>query len=447
MRAMKFASSIPIILLLFSCFASLSLLLAPSLAETANITGSDRSAVQSGGDQPDGSTPPATSFQPGVVWNRTFGGNYNDGAWCLEETADGGFILAGNTAGRGEGSDLFLVRTDGNGSLLWEKTFGGSGEDAGYFVQQAQDGGFIVTGSTRSFGMGGELLWLLKTDGNGSLLWDRTFGGFVSSTGDGGWSVDETDDGGYIAAGYTQSQGSGRKDMWLLKTDALGNLLWEKTFGGQQDDVGMSVLQSRDGGFIVAGRTASFGQGGDDMWLLRTDSEGVELWNATFGGREDDAAFQVVETEDGYALAGRTESGGVGKRVALVRVNRDGRKIWQREYEGSSAASLALTGDGGFLLAGRVDRAESGRDALLIKTDSQGREQWSLILGGQGDEIGTFAVQCRDGSYGMAGIASSCGQGAEDAWLVKVDGVNRKIEAESMTGNATGNMAGILQEG
>jgi len=340
MRAMKFASSIPIILLLFSCFASLSLLLAPSLAETANITGSDRSAVQSGGDQPDGSTPPATSFQPGVVWNRTFGGNYNDGAWCLEETADGGFILAGNTAGRGEGSDLFLVRTDGNGSLLWEKTF-----------------------------------------------------------------------------------------------------------GGQQDDVGMSVLQSRDGGFIVAGRTASFGQGGDDMWLLRTDSEGVELWNATFGGREDDAAFQVVETEDGYALAGRTESGGVGKRVALVRVNRDGRKIWQREYEGSSAASLALTGDGGFLLAGRVDRAESGRDALLIKTDSQGREQWSLILGGQGDEIGTFAVQCRDGSYGMAGIASSCGQGAEDAWLVKVDGVNRKIEAESMTGNATGNMAGILQEG
>lgn len=374
------------------------------------------------------------SAMPREEWNQTFGSRYGDGAWCLQQTDDGGFILAGNTAGRGEGSDLFLVRTDGNGSSIWSRTWGGSGEDAGYFVQQTHDGGFIVTGSSKSFGMGGELLWLLRTDGNGSLLWDRTFGGFVSSSGDGGWSVDETDDGGYVVAGYTQSQGSGRKDLWLLRTDGQGSLIWEKTFGGQGDDVGMSALQSRDGGFIVAGRTGSFGKGGDDMWLLKTDAEGVETWNTTVGGKGDDAAFQVVETEDGYALAGRTESSSVAGRATLVKVDGRGRKLWQREYNGSSAASLAPTDDGSFILAGRVDSVETGRDALLIKTDSAGRAVWSAVLSGgtgsgsgmatyrgrEGDDIGTFVVQCRGGSYALAGITNSRGEGGEDAWLVKV---------------------------
>jgi hypothetical protein len=380
------------------------------------VTGAELAGAEGQSDaQPGGSSLPEED------WNRTFGGNYGDGAWCLQETDDGGFILAGNTASRGEGSDLLLLRTDGNGSIVWSRTWGGSGEDAGYFAKQTSDGGFIVTGSTGSFGMGAELLWLLKTDGNGSLLWDRTFGGFVSSSGDGGWSVDETGDGGYIVAGYTQSLGSGRKDLWMLRTDGNGSRLWEKTFGGQGDDVGMSVLESRDGGFIVAGRTGSFGRGGDDMWLLKTDFQGVEIWNETIGGKQDDAAFQVVETEDGFALSGRTESGSEGRRVALVRVNGEGKKMWQKEYEGSSAASLALTLDGGFILAGRLDSEETGRDALLIKTDSSGREQWSMVLDGcGGDEIGTFVVQCRDGSYALAGITNSCGQGAEDAWLVKI---------------------------
>ena len=243
----------------------------------------------------------ALAAEPLEEWNLTFGGQYADGAWCLQETEDGGNILVGNSASRGEGSDLLLIRTDGMGKCIWSRIWGGSGEDVGYFVQETRDGGFIVTGSTKSFSMGEELLWLVKTDGNGNLSWDKTFGGFVSSSGDGGWSVDETDDGGYIITGYTQSLGSGRKDLWLLKTDGQGSKIWDKTFGGREDDVGMSVLQSRDGGYIVAGRTASFGKGGDDIWLLKTDSLGEEQWNETFGGKQDDAGFQVVELTDGYA--------------------------------------------------------------------------------------------------------------------------------------------------
>ena len=362
----------------------------------------------------------ALAATPEEEWNITFGGRYADGVWCLQETKDGGNILVGNSASRGEGSDLLLIRTDELGKCIWSRIWGGSGEDVGYFVQETRDGGFIVTGSTKSFTMGEELLWLVKTDGNGSLSWDKTFGGFVSSFGDGGWSVNETDDGGYITAGYTQSMGKGRKDLWLLKTDAMGCKIWDKTFGGREDDVGMSVLQSRDGGYIVAGRTASFGKGGDDIWLLKTDSLGEELWNRTFGGKQDDAGFQVVELKDGYAVAGRTESGSDKKKIILIKVDPNGQKLWEKTYLGSSASSLQSTKDGGYIIAGRIDNKKTGRDALIIKTDSKGRQEWSMILGGGYDDIGTFAVQSKDGSYTLAGITSSYGQGNEDAWLVKI---------------------------
>ena len=362
----------------------------------------------------------ALAAEPEEKWNLTYGGQYGDGAWCLQETKDGGNILVGYSASRGEGSDLFLIRTDGMGKRIWSRILGGSGEDMGYFVQETQDRGFIVTGSTKSFAVGEELLWLVKTDGNGNLSWDKTFGGFVSSFGDGGWSVEETDDRGYIITGYTQSLGSGRKDLWLIKTDVQGNKIWEKTFGGREDDVGMSVLKSRDGGYIVAGRTASLGKGGDDIWLLKTNSRGEELWNATFGGKQDDAGFQVVELRDGYAVVGRTESGSDKKRIILIKIDLDGQKLWERTYLGGSASSLQPTNNGGFVIAGRIDNKTTGRDALLIKTDSTGHEEWSMILGGSSDDIGTFVVQSRDGSYTLAGITSSYGLGREDAWLVKI---------------------------
>lgn len=379
----------------------------------------------------------ALAAEPVQVWNLTFGGRYADAAWCLQETEDGGNILVGNSASRGEGSDLFLIRTDEMGNCLWSQIFGGSGEDAGYFVEEASDGGFIVAGSTKSFAMGEELLWLVKTDGNGSLSWDKTFGGFVSSSGDGGWSVDETDDAGFIATGYTQSLGSGRKDLWLIKTDGQGNKIWDKTFGGREDDVGMSVLQSREGGYIVAGRTASFSKGGDDIWLLKTDSQGEELWNATFGGQRDDAGFQVVELADGYAVVGRTESGSDNKRIILIKVDLGGQKLWEKTFLGGSAASLQLTDDGGFVIAGRIDSEKTGRDALIIRTDSTGREIWSMTLVGSRDDIGTFAVECKDGSYRLAGITSSLGLGREDAWLVKIAERTLSGENESQMRNST----------
>jgi len=356
---------------------------------------------------------------PKEEWNRTFGGPYGDGFWSLQRTGDGGCILAGYTASKAEGADLWLLRADQEGDPLWNKTFGGSGEDVGYFVLETKDGGYLVTGSTDSFGMGGERLWLLKTDSRGIKEWDRIFGGFVSSSGDGGWAAEATEDGGYIVTGYTQSIGAGRKDLWLLKTDGQGNEIWDKTFGGTEDDVGMSVAGTGDEGYIVTGRTASFGSGGDDIWLLKTDSQGREEWNATFGGKNDDAGFQVLDGGDGYALVGRTESGSDDERIVLIKTDDEGQKLWERTYKGSAGTSLQPTSDGGFIIAGRIDSEESGRDGLLIKTDSSGRAQWATPLRGEGEDIGTWAVENSDGSYLFAGITSSYGSGAEDGWLVK----------------------------
>lgn len=353
-------------------------------------------------------------------WNRTYGGRYGDAAWSVQETDDGGYIMVGNTAIRGEGSDLWLIRTDPDGNSQWSRILGGSREDVGYFVRETRDGGYIITGTTDSFGMGKERLWLLKLHGNGSLVWDKTFGGFVHSTGDGGWSVDETDDGGYITTGYTQSKGNGGKDLWLIRTDINGDVIWDKTYGGANDDVGLSVLQSQDGGFIAAGRTASLGNKGDDIWLLKIDETGAMTWNASYGGDGDDAGFQVVELANGYALVGRSESGPDSDRIALIRVDQHGRRIWEKSYLGSSGTSLQQTKDGGFVIGGRIDRADSGRDALIIKTNSAGQEEWRKILGGINDDIGSFVIQNREGDYVLAGITSSFGSGAEDVWLVKM---------------------------
>lgn len=373
--------------------------------------------------------------KPAEEWNRTYGGPYGDGAWSLQGADDGGYLIAGYTSSLGRSSDLWLVKVDSLGNEQWDKTFGGTGEDVGYSVKQTMEGSYVVAGTTKSYGMGSEYLWLLKTDINGKKLWDKTFGGFVSSSGDGAWSVDEAKDGGYIVTGYTKSFGAGAKDLWLVKTDTRGLKLWDRTFGGSKDDVGMSGVQTRDGGYIVTGRTASYGSGKDDTWLIKTDSAGREQWNRTFGGPEDDVGLQVLENRDGYLITGRTESEGAGKRAFLLKTDLRGKKLWEKVYgQDSTSLSVQQTSDGGFVLAGYIDSTDTGRDSWLVKADASGQEQWNMRLGGTGQDMATSVVESADGGYVVSGITNSYGSGAEDVWLVK-------LRSENATSNASANYA------
>jgi len=192
--------------------------------------------------------------------------------YSVQQTADSGYIIAGATASFGAGhNDVYLIRTNAQGDTLWTRTYGGLGVDYGYCVRQTSDGGYIIAGITNSFGAGILEAYLIKTNALGETLWTRTYGGA-----DEDWanSVQQTADGGYIIGGRTLSFGAGSYDVYLIKTDAAGDTLWTRTFGGTSADEGRSVRQTADGGYVIAGITSSFGAGYSDVYLIKTDANG-----------------------------------------------------------------------------------------------------------------------------------------------------------------------------
>ena len=213
-----------------------------------------------------------TEYAHAVTFAKTYGGTNDDWASSVQRTYDGGYILAGYTRSFGAGwSDIFLIKTDAFGNVIWAKTFGGTSIDGAFSVQQTSDGGYIVAGSTYSFSVGLNDIFLIKTDAFGNVIWAKTYGG---TNYDEAYSVQQTYDGGYIVAGMTNSFGAGGYDAFLIKTDANGNIQWAKTFGGTNLDSASSVQQTLDGGYIVTGYTRSFGVGDYDVFLMKTYANG-----------------------------------------------------------------------------------------------------------------------------------------------------------------------------
>jgi hypothetical protein len=322
------------------------------------------------------------------IWEKTFGGEENDSGKCVIETKDGGYVIVGTTNLRlatpvdittfslMEGADVYLVKTDSKGNKIWEKTFGGEGNDLGQSVIAAKDGGYVIVGWTSSFGAGEDDVYLIKTDSNGNKIWDKTFGG---RSNDNGYSVLETKDGGYVIVGNTLSFGAGMSDVYLIKTDSKGNKIWEKTFGGEGWDMGKSVIETVDGSYIIVGRTDSFGSGKSDVYLIKTDSNGNKIWEKTFGGVEDDEGYSVFGTKDGGCIiAGYTKSfwDEKGKDVYLIRIGSNGNKFWERTFGGKKddeGYSVIGTKDGGYIITGETSSFDAGLpDVYLIKTDPKG---------------------------------------------------------------------------
>ena len=361
-------------------------------------------------------------------WNLTFGGLYGDGAHTIRETTDGGYIVAGYTQSYGAGgSDLWLIRLGDDGHEIWNKTYGGQGNEPVGFegetvdVQQTSDSGFIMVGATSSFGFSGGTVWVVKTDADGNELWNQTFG----TSGNSGGSVVQTTDSGYIIAATTSEVGThGQEDIWLIKTDEQGEMVWNTTFGGNDYDGANAVLQTVDGGYLILGKTlSSFAAGPVDVWLIKADAQGEMLWDTTIGGDSMDAANAIAPTADGgYILTGISGSyGDFRGNLWLVKIDANGDTEWiQTEGLGgftSEGYSVQQTSDGGYIVAG-----EKKDNMFMVKTDAMGVKEWDILLGGPKNDSGRSVLQTSNGGYIVAGYTESFGAGETDAWIVKQAG-------------------------
>jgi len=361
-----------------------------------------------------------------TLWTRTYGGSASDVSYTTEETTDGGYIIAGATKSFGAGDwDFYLLKIDTNGDTLWTRTYGGSAADWGHSVQQTTDGGYILAGITMSFGAGAFDVYLVKTDTNGDTLWTSTYGG---SADDRAYCVQQTSDGGYIIAGETFSFGAGYSDAYLLKTDSYGDTLWTRTYGGSFDDMGYSVQETSDGGYILVGATMSFGAGIFDFYLVKTDANGDTLWTRTYGGPGPELSERVQQTTDGgYILAGSTMSFGAGAfDFYLVKTDANGDTLWTSTYGGSAndyGRSVQQTTDGGYVVAGGTESFGAGySDVYLVKTDSSGDTLWTRTYGGSSEDVGYYVRQTSDGGYIIPGWTMSFGAGSYDVYLIRVAG-------------------------
>ena len=439
------------------------------------------------------------------MWERTYGGFYLhiEGGSCVQQTNDGGYIVAGlkakgpyvvyhdwviktNENGRVTKSSVNINSQQSNnlkrqrnsqttgigGSILesisekritniiydiasvvdpqhtglsglkkaepislslqngntWMKTFGGDDCDWGNHVLQINDGGYIFVGTTFSYSYNGQSdVWLVRTDENGNEIWSKTLGG---NRGEGGNSIQQTNDGGYIIGGYTYSYGIGgehKTDVWLIKTDANGNELWNTTFGTEYSDEAHSVQQTTDGGYIILGDIADHSGMSDDyciLWLIKTDENGNKEWDKIFDTPDEDSDFadSVQQTTDGgYIIIGTFEN-----TMGLIKTDANGNVMWEKYFDGFGGGdSVQQTTDGGYIVAGTIEIELSfnryNMQAWLIKTDNNGNIEWDKKYGGRPPEIATFVQQTTDGGYIVTGRKHLSIFDSGDIWLFKTD--------------------------
>lgn len=390
-----------------------------------------------------------------LTFQRTIGGSGRDFGTVLILTADNGYAMAGTTSSFGAGNDdLYLIKLDANGDTLWTRTYGGANNEYGSSVIQTIDGGYLIMGSTESFGATDKDIYAVKTNASGGMEWSNRYGNFGN---DYGVTVRQTTDGGYLFAGSTYA-GAGVVDAYVIRTDENGAILWSKTYGGSLEDDGNALLTTADGGFILAGITRSFGAGGTDMFVLKTDTDGAVLWQKTYGGEEDDYAFGIEHVADGgYIITGSTTSGGAGGFDAcLVRIDASGTVQWAKTY-GSSANDIAIisrtTNDDGYVVLGQSFGFGVESDVYLVKTDGTGNVSWSRNYGGGGYEFESDIRQTPDGGYLISAGEESFGPD-RNVYLIKTDtqGDSGCDQGEPMTVSSvlnliTGTPASVIGSG
>ena len=352
----------------------------------------------------------------------------NTTAYGAQQTSDGGYIIAGFTEVTATDYDYLLIKTDANGDTSWTRTYGGIGDEEPAAVQQTADGGYIIVGSDSSSGLGNYNVYVVKTNSTGDTLWTKSYGGTGNEFAQ---AVQQTLDGGYIMAGYTGSFGSS-DDIYLLKTDANGVLLWSKTYGGSYGDYAYAVKQTGDGGYVITGATNSYGLSTNgaysDVYLLKTDASGGLSWSKTYGRSGNDWAYGLAITYDkGYAITGLTSKDSVATEddVYLLRTDINGDTLFTRSFGGTNydqGNAIIQTNDSGIAIcASTYSFGKGASDFYLIKTDKSGTLLFNQTYGGYSNDWPYTISQTTDGGFDISGYTNNFNVNNTSIFLLKTD--------------------------
>ena len=369
---------------------------------------------------------------PDTLWTRTFGGSYNERAFSVHQTSDYGFIVAGEADSNGNGqNDFWLVKVDEYGNEIWNQTYGGYFSESAKSVQQTSDGGYILAGINESYEFDESAIWIVKTDSIGNEIWNQSYGASSYATAN---CIQQTTDDGYIIAG-SKYQFTYR-DFWVIKTDENGDEIWNQTYtyGIETHDFASSIQQTIDGGYIIVGSTVSYPSASEwDVWLLKIDESGNEIWNQTYGGSSTDIGRSVIQSCDsGFILAGETYSFGAGNNdFWVVKTDVNGNEIWNQTY-GSNlrerAYAIKQTNDNGYILSGYTQIPGSYFEFWIVKINENGDEIWNQAYGGDDEDRAYSVIQTSDYGYLVAGSTNSYGSGQHDFWLVRLDSENTIVD-------------------
>ncbi len=377
--------------------------------------------------------PRAAPAQAYSTWAAVYAGGGAEEMEGIRQTSDGGFIITGSTDSWGDvtNGDAWVIKLDRYGSIDWQKTYGGTNDETLIDVRQTADGGYISVGWTKSFGVAKTDVWVVKLAADGTIEWQYSYGGPGQEQ---AWSVDLTSDGAYLVAGGTTSFGAGRSDYWVLKLDTSGNPIWQKTYGGPKNDGGagsfpeyvVRALEDANGRYVVASESYSFGSGISDIWVLQLDASGNILWQAAYGGIDEDSMWTFVESAGGgYVVPGSTVSFSpdYSGDMWVLKLDDAGVIQWQKVFgvagQWDEVLTVAATSDGGSLIGGYVEQGQQDWDLLLLRLDGAGNALWKKFYE-YGWDWPNAMQETSNGGLVVAGVAWPVPADL-DLWVLNLD--------------------------
>lgn len=372
-----------------------------------------------------------------ILWSNNYGGNGSDSFQCVQQTSDGGYVMAGYTYSFGKGErDVYVVKVDINGKEQWKATYGETGDDSANWIEQTSDGGYVVAGYTRDKYEDKSNVWILKLTKDGKLDWDEEFGGKYS---DEAMMVKPTrDNGGYIVAGYTESYGSGGRDAYVAFVSKDGSLVWEKTYGGTGNDGFNAVIQDEDRALLLLGYTDSSGAGNRDVFLVKANVSGQMIWKKTLGGSGADSGSALIQAEnDDYVMVGYKFISSSGETdILLNRMTKDGELLWEKTY-GVSAQNTGVavheTSDKRLIVLGNTSSyGLSTNGAYLLKTDSAGNKIQEKTFGSIGPDQAAWGCPANYGGYIIAGMKNMSSPYGNNGFVIKLSFLDSNWKEEKL---------------